>query len=130
MKLAISAAGKDRESRLDSRFGRCAYFVVCDTETGEVQAVPNEAGEAGGGAGIKAAQIVVGTGAGALVTGNIGPNALEVLQRAGLKSYVAEGGKVEEIVEAFNSGRLREITDPTTGHHGGLRGSGRGARSR
>lgn len=130
MKLAISAAGTDRQAALDSWFGRCAYFVVCDTETGEVQAVRNEAGEAGGGAGIKAAQIVVETGAGAVVTGNIGPNALEVLQQAGLRSFVAEHGRVEELVDAFKAGRLREIAAPTTGQYGGMRGAGRGGRGR
>ena len=33
MKVAISSAGKDLTSPIDPRFGRCAYFVIVDTET-------------------------------------------------------------------------------------------------
>jgi len=32
VKIAISAMGKDLDSMLDVRFGRCNYFVIYDTE--------------------------------------------------------------------------------------------------
>lgn len=43
MKIAVSSMGKDLNSMLDVRFGRCNYFVVYDTEGGLVKTVENRA---------------------------------------------------------------------------------------
>jgi len=37
MKIAISATGKTTEDSLDKRFGRCEYFQIHNTESGEVK---------------------------------------------------------------------------------------------
>ena len=37
MKIVISSNGKTNESLLDMRFGRCEYFQIHDTETGNVK---------------------------------------------------------------------------------------------
>jgi len=52
MKIAISASGKTNESLLDIRFGRCEYFQIFDTQSGEVKILENEGQNASGGAGI------------------------------------------------------------------------------
>ena len=31
MKIAISSSGKDLDSPMDPRFGRCAYFLIAET---------------------------------------------------------------------------------------------------
>ncbi len=36
MKIAISAAGKNIDSLLDVRFGRCEYFQIHNSESDEV----------------------------------------------------------------------------------------------
>lgn len=125
MKITLSAAGKNMKAGLDKRFGRCACFVVYDTETHDVQVLSNPAGESGGGAGVKAAQIVVGTGAEAVITGNIGPNALDVLKQAGMKCFTADSATLEEAVADYQAGRLREITSATVGQHAGMGGGRR-----
>jgi predicted Fe-Mo cluster-binding NifX family protein len=33
MKVAITSTGNSLESKLDSRFGRCSFFVIYDTES-------------------------------------------------------------------------------------------------
>ena len=85
MKVAISSAGKNLESETDPRFGRCKYFLVVDTETEEFEVLPNENADRMGGAGIKTAQLVAGLELGSVITGNIGPNAFEVLNAAGVQ---------------------------------------------
>ncbi|MDZ7635394.1 MAG: NifB/NifX family molybdenum-iron cluster-binding protein [Bacteroidales bacterium] len=51
MKVAITSTGQSLESKLDQRFGRCAFFVIYDTETGGVEILPNPNKEAEEGAG-------------------------------------------------------------------------------
>ena len=42
MKIVISATGKTSENLLDMRFGRCEYFQIHDTESGEVKILENK----------------------------------------------------------------------------------------
>jgi hypothetical protein len=69
-----------------------------------------------------------------VVTGNVGPNAFNVFQSAGVPIYLFGGGTVREAVEAFKSGRLQSIADANVqagrGVGGGMgrrMGMGRGA---
>ena len=87
MKICITSSGETVESLLDPRFGRCSYFVVADLESGEHTVIPNEAGISGGGAGISSGQLMVEKGVEAIVTGNVGPNAMNVLKAAGISIY-------------------------------------------
>jgi predicted Fe-Mo cluster-binding NifX family protein len=89
MKIGISATGKDLDSLLDPRFGRCAYFLMVDTDTEEFEAISNPGISAGGGAGIQAAQEITKQGAKEVITGHCGPNAFDVLVAGGVKIYQA-----------------------------------------
>ena len=82
MKIAVSATGPDMDAEVDPRFGRCQYFIIVDPETMEFEAVDNESAMASGGAGISAAQMIAGKGVEAVLTGNCGPNAYQVLSHA------------------------------------------------
>ena len=42
MKIAVSSQGKNLESPLDPRFGRCAYFLIVETDDMSFEAVHNE----------------------------------------------------------------------------------------
>lgn len=55
MKVAVCSMGDNLDSPTDPRFGRCAYFVIVDTETMQSEAVSNTAATTGQGAGIMAA---------------------------------------------------------------------------
>ncbi len=41
VKIAITSTGNSLQSLLDQRFGRCAWMVYYDTETGATEFVPN-----------------------------------------------------------------------------------------
>jgi predicted Fe-Mo cluster-binding NifX family protein len=129
MKIAISSMGKDLDSQIDPRFGRCQYFVLVDPETLAFEAMENEGLMASGGAGVQAAQLVVQKGASTLITGNLGPNAASALTAAGIKVYLVTGGTVRESLSLYHSGTLREASGPTVPLHSGMgRGQGMGGR--
>jgi predicted Fe-Mo cluster-binding NifX family protein len=96
----------------------------------DFEIVPNPAMNQGGGAGIQAAQFVINHGAQAVLTGNLGPNAFDVLQAAGIPGYLVSEGTVRQAVEAFKDGRLQPLAGANVAAHAGMgrgMGMGRGA---
>jgi predicted Fe-Mo cluster-binding NifX family protein len=127
MKIVISSQGEVLEAATSPVFGRCPTFVFVDTETMESQALPNPAMSQGGGAGIQAAQFVVERGAQAVLTGNLGPNAFDVLEAAGVPGYLVPEGTVRQAVEAFKANRLQPMGGANVAAHAGMGGMGFGA---
>ncbi len=113
MKLAVTATGKDLASSSDGRFGRCSYFVLIDPETMDYEALENPGKGARGGAGVQAAQALANSGVDALATGNVGPNAFNTLDSAGIEMYTGASGTVREVVEAYKDGKLSQTNGPT-----------------
>lgn len=126
MKIAVAASGDNLDSQCDPRFGRCSYFVVVDSETMQLEAIPNTAAVQGSGAGIAAAQLVADSGADAVIAGNLGPNAFQALSAGGLKLYQHTSGTVREAVEAVKSGSLQPIGGANVPSHFGTGGGGGG----
>jgi predicted Fe-Mo cluster-binding NifX family protein len=126
MKIAISSSGKDLDSQIDPRFGRCQYFIFVDPETMEFETLGNEGLMAMGGAGVQAAQLIVQKGATALITGNLGPNAASALSASKIKVYLVPGGAVKDVIEGYKSGSLREASGATVPTHFGMEGGRRG----
>ena len=126
MQIAVSATDSTMDSQVDTRFGRCNYYVFVDTESGDVEVQENEAAMSGSGAGIQAAQFVVEQGADVVISGHLGPNAYQVLNAGDLKLYQASGMSVQEAVDALEAGTLTEMGDATGPAHMGMgRGGGR-----
>ena len=123
MKIAISAAGQDLDAQLDPRFGRCQAFLIVDADTMEFEAVANTAATQGGGAGIAAAQMIADKGVEAVLTGNCGPNAFSVLDKAGIKVLTGVTGTIKEAVASYKAGKLQPSTQANVDAHSG---SGRG----
>lgn len=119
MKIAVTTQGPNLDDKVDPRFGRCAYFLVVDTETMTAEAVENANVNAGGGAGIQSAQLIADRGVSHVLTGNCGPNAYRTLEAAEIKIIVGVSGIAREAVEKFKSGDL-DVTDaPNVGSHFG-----------
>ncbi len=121
MKIAITSTGTDLNSDVDPRFGRAAYFIVYDTESGNFETIDNsENASAGSGVGIKSGQLMIDKGVEWVITGSVGPNAFQVLSSAGIKVASGASGKVSEAIEAFKSGKFSETNSPTAQSHHGL----------
>jgi predicted Fe-Mo cluster-binding NifX family protein len=108
VKICVTAAGPDPDAAIDPKFGRCPYFVIVDSETMEHEAVQNLSMDASSGAGIQAAQTVSGKGAGVVITGHLGPNAVQTLTAAGIKMMTGASGTVRDAAQQYMNGELSE----------------------
>lgn len=120
MKITITASSPWLDAELDPRFGRCAYFLLVDTETMQWEAFPNPGISSSGGAGTQAAQFVAKQKAVAVISGDFGPNAYSALKAGEILMYLYKGsGTIQEIVKRFIAGDLNQVDAPTasSSHH-------------
>ena len=107
MKIGIPSLGENIRFQFAPNFGRCPYFVIYDTTKEEVLNIyMNKAQNASGGAGIQAAQSMIDNQVESVIAPQMGPNAWNVLQNAGIKIYRGIPGTVQ---------RCRGTVDGATG---------------
>ncbi|MCL5098926.1 MAG: NifB/NifX family molybdenum-iron cluster-binding protein, partial [Candidatus Omnitrophica bacterium] len=95
-------------SPVDPRFGRAQHLLLVDSDSGKVEVYDNREGiQTIQGAGTQTAQRVVDLGAEAVITGHVGPNALAVLQAAGVKIYSVSGGTASDAINRWKAGQLQ-----------------------
>jgi len=120
MKVAVSSSGKNLDSQIDPRFGRCACFMIVETDDMNFEVFDNENIALGGGAGIQSAQFVASKGIQAVITGNCGPNAVQTLSAAGVKLFVGQSGTVKEAIARYKNRELRSTDEPNVSDHYGM----------
>jgi predicted Fe-Mo cluster-binding NifX family protein len=112
MNIAITATEPSLDAKVDSRFGRCLYFLIVDTDTMKFEALENPNLMLGGGAGIQSAQLMAGKGVQSVLTGNCGPNAHRTLSATGIDVIIGCSGTVADVVEQFKAGQLNAADQP------------------
>jgi predicted Fe-Mo cluster-binding NifX family protein len=120
MKIAITATAPTLDADVDPRFGRCAYFLIVDTDTMEFEAVENANAALGGGAGIQSGQLMASRNVKFVLTGNCGPNAHATLSAAGIGVVPGCSGTVRDAVERFKAGQFNTASEPTVASHSGM----------
>lgn len=133
MKIAVTSESEGLDSNISNFFGRCPYFIIVEINEDNIKgnrSVRNSAMNQRGGAGISAAQIVGDNNVEAVISGNVGPRAFDVLSQLGIEVYQAVPGSVKENVEKFIEGNLEKLESPGPmgrGRGGPGRGRGGGA---
>lgn len=111
MKIAFTSAGKDLDAQIDPRFGRTAFIVLLNTETGKLEVIDNAAiqNEAHG-AGTATAQQLFALKPDILITGNgPGETAAKVLKKSAVRVFVdAHHLSLREAWQRFENGELKE----------------------
>ncbi|SPF38632.1 Dinitrogenase iron-molybdenum cofactor family protein [Candidatus Desulfosporosinus infrequens] len=121
MRIAISTGGRDLEQFVDDRFGRCPFFLFCDSENpqGTAEYKDNPALSGTGGAGIAAAEFMANEKVEVLITGSLGPNALRVVEAGKIPAYTAsESMTLIEAITAWKEGHLAKISEAGAAHAG------------
>ena len=104
--VAVSSQGPGLDDLVDPRFGRAAGFVIVDPQTMDCTYLDNLAArDMGSGAGIQAAETVARSGARVVLTGRLGPKAVQTLDAAGIRAVQdLDGLTVREAVTRFRNG--------------------------
>ena len=98
--VAISSSSKDLDGNVDNRFGRCKYFLLVTISNGKVESfesIENSKVDMQGGVGIAVAQILADKKVDAIISGNIGPRALEVLKQFNIPVYQSNKSKQQAL---------------------------------
>ncbi len=127
MKICVTSQGDNLDSQVDPRFGRCQYFIIYDSETESFEAIRNSNIIAGGGAGVQSGQLVANKQVDVVLSGNIGPNAFQTLQAAGIKIITGlSSGSVQKIIEKYKTDDLEFVQSSTVDSKFGTGSIGRG----
>lgn len=104
MKIAITSTGNSLESKLDSRFGRCSYFVIYDTESKSVEFVPNPNKENVEGAGPASVNMIASRDAKKVVSGEFGAKVKSIFDSLQIQLIVLNDSEktINEIIELLN----------------------------
>ena len=111
VKIAISSTGEGLTSKVSEVFARCPYFIIVDIENQEIkkfEAIKNESENQMSGAGISAAQLMAEKNVKAVITGNIGPRALDVLNQFNIEIYYGSD-TADKVLEKFIEGKLEKM---------------------
>jgi predicted Fe-Mo cluster-binding NifX family protein len=104
MKVAITSTGNNPDATLDSRFGRCSFFVIYDTESHATEFIPNPNKENVEGAGPASAQLVASRGAQKIVSGEFGAKVKSIFDSLQIQLVVLNDPekKISEIIDLLN----------------------------
>jgi predicted Fe-Mo cluster-binding NifX family protein len=105
MKTAITSTGETPDSKLDQRFGRCAWFIIYDRETGATEAVANPGREALEGAGPAAVQLVASKGVRQIVSGEFGIKIKSLVDSLGIQMIILKESEktVREVMDLLKN---------------------------
>ncbi len=99
MKIAITSEGNTLNAQIDSRFGRCSYFAIYDTETKQTKFLENPAKDASGGAGPAAVQFVAQQGVKKIIGGEFGGKTVPLFQSLSIQMVSESGKTIAEVLE-------------------------------
>lgn len=117
MRIAIPVDSNQEETTICVSFGRAPFYAIYETDTGAYAFVENTAAHSPGGAGVKAAQLLVDQKSDILITPRCGENAVEVIHGAGIQIYQTKSNHLKDNVKAYVNGELNALDHFHKGLH-------------
>ncbi len=117
MKIALPIEIANGKQIISQAFGRAQYFMFYDTGNHQSSVIENTAAILQGGAGIKAAQMVIDLHAEVLLTPQCGENAMNLFLQAKIKVMKSIGKDIKENIDMFLNDQLNSLDDVHPGFH-------------
>jgi predicted Fe-Mo cluster-binding NifX family protein len=111
IKIAISSTGENLTDNVSEIFARCPFFIIAeikDQKIERIEVLENKSTDQMSGAGISAAQLMAEKNVNAVITGNVGPRALDVLKQFNIEIYTGSGA-IKKVLQEFINGKLKKI---------------------
>ena len=107
MKVAIASTGNTLESTIDSSFGRCAWFIIIDTESGGMEFIPNTNRDLDEHAGKAAVELVATRNVEMIVSSEFGAKIKPLLDSMHIQMVVIKNSEksVNDIITLLNNRR-------------------------
>jgi len=104
MKVAITSVGNSPDAKVDSRFGRCSYFVIYDTENAATEYIPNMNKENIEGCGPASVQFVASKGVKKIVSGEFGAKVKAISDSFQIQLIILKDPEktISEIIQMLN----------------------------
>ncbi len=105
MKIAITSSGDHLNATIDSRFGRCSYFAIHDTNNQETIFLANPNKESAEGAGPASAQFVVNQEISRVASGEFGGKVKSIFKELEIDMVSIENHEmtISEIINLLQS---------------------------
>ena len=103
MKIAITSTGDTLNSTIDSRFGRCTFFAIHNTDTKSTEFFINPSKEVQEGAGPAAVQFVAAHKVSKIVSGEFGMKIKSLLESLNIEMITNKDSatKIVDIIELY-----------------------------
>lgn len=104
MKIAITSNGNSLDSLLDNHFGRCASFIIYDTESQAIEIIPNPYKDLDENAGINALKIISSRNVRKIISGEFGLKIKDQLDAQKIQMIVLKNKtiRIQEIIDMLN----------------------------
>jgi predicted Fe-Mo cluster-binding NifX family protein len=104
MKVAITSEGNSPDANVDSRFGRCAFFVIYDTDSQATEYIPNPNKDIIEGAGPSSVYLLASRGVQKVVSGEFGAKVKSIFDSLQIQLIVIKktGEKIGHIIELLH----------------------------
>ncbi len=106
MKVAIASVGNTMESHLDSSFGRCAWFIIYDTDNKAMEFIPNPYRDLEEGAGSASVDFLSSRAVTKIISSEFGMKIKPLLDSMKMQMIVIKDSKTEikHIITMLNHG--------------------------
>ncbi len=107
MKVAIASTDNTLESKIDSSFGRCAWFIIIDTKGGGMEFIPNPNRDMEEHVGKAAVELVASRNVEMIVSGEFGAKIKPLLDSMHIQLVVIKDSekRISDIIELLNNRR-------------------------
>ncbi len=109
MLIMIGTDGTELTSKVAKRFGHARYYIKCNENANIIEVIDNPEHD-------EKHQVLIdaiNNGVNVFIVGNIGPHAFSILNREGVKIYLARNISSKEALEKLRNNELELLTEPT-----------------